>query len=33
MARRRRAAEAAAPQGLLDTLPLDAGQADRKSVV
>ena len=27
MARRRRAAEAAAPQGLLDTLPLDAGQA------
>ena len=27
MARRRRATEAAAPQGLLDTLPLDAGQA------
>jgi ribonuclease-3 len=27
MARRRRATEAAAPQGLLDSLPLDAGQA------
>lgn len=27
MARRRRATEAAAPQGLLDTLPLDSGQA------
>ncbi|MDN5599390.1 MAG: ribonuclease III, partial [Brachybacterium sp.] len=26
MARRRRATEAAAPQGLLDRLPLDAGQ-------